>query len=203
MEQQKVWDKIAPEWHEFKTNPSETATEILNSSEGKIIDFGSGSGRNLLKLKKNKNRELYLVDFSKEMLRLAEKRAKENGIKINSFVSELEKTPFKDDFFDAAICVAAIHCIETKEKREKAVKELFRVLKLGAKADIEVWNKNSNRFKGKPKEKYIAWTDKGKRYYYLYEEQEFKDLLEKTGFKIIKKIPHKANIIFIVQKPKA
>ena len=54
MNQKQVWDKIAPEWHEFKTNPSESATEFLNDSKGKILDFGSGSGRNLLGLKKNK-----------------------------------------------------------------------------------------------------------------------------------------------------
>ena len=65
--QEKVWNKIAPEWHEFKIRPSEAATEFINKSKGKILDFGSGSGRNLLKLKKSKSRELFLVDFSKEM----------------------------------------------------------------------------------------------------------------------------------------
>jgi len=200
MNQQKVWNKIAPEWHEFKTTPSIAATEFINNSKGKILDFGSGSGRNLLKLKKSKKRELYLVDFSDEMLKLAKKRAKKLEFKINTKTSKLEKTDFPDNFFDAAICTAAIHCIETEKNREKAVQELFRVLKPKAQADIEVWDKDSKRFKGKPKEKFISWRDKGKRYYYLYEEKEFKDLLKKVGFKILKKIPHRVNIIFIVEK---
>lgn len=198
--QQTLWNSIAPEWYEFKTNPSIAATEFLNKSKGKILDFGSGAGRNLLKLKKSKNKELYLVDFSKEMLKLAEERAKKIGIKINTKISKLEKTDFSDNFFDAAICVAAIHCIKGERNREKTIKELFRILKPNAEADIEVWNKNSERFKKKPKEKFIAWRDKGKRYYYLYDEKEFQKILEKTGFKIIKKIPHRANIIFIVKK---
>ncbi len=201
MNQKEIWNKIAPEWHEFKTTPSQTATEFINNSRGKILDLGSGSGRNLLKLKKSKNRELHLVDFSKEMIKLAKKRAKELGFAINAQVSKLEKTNFPDNYFDAAICTAAIHCIKTIQKREKSLKELFRILKPGAKADIEVWNKDSNRFKGKSKEKFINWRDKGKRYYYLYEEKELRNLLKKIGFKILKKIPHKANLIFIVKKP--
>jgi ubiquinone/menaquinone biosynthesis C-methylase UbiE len=198
--QEKVWDKIAEEWHEFKTSPSQAATEFINKSKGKILDFGSGSGRNLLELKPSKNREFYLVDFSQEMLNRAKERAKKLKLKITTKKSILEKTDFPDNYFDAAICAAAIHCIETSEKRKKAIKELYRILKPGAKADLEVWNKDSERFKKKPKEKFIAWTDKGLRYYYLYEEKEFKKILEKTGFKIIKKIPHKANLIFIVEK---
>lgn len=198
--QEQVWDNIAEEWHEFKTTPSQAATEFLNKSQGKILDFGSGSGRNLLELKSSKKRELYLLDFSKEMLKKAEQRAKKLKLKIKTFHYELEKTPFQDNFFDAAICTAALHCIPTKRKRKKSIKELYRILKPKAKAEIEVWNKNSKRFEKAPKEKFIAWRDKGKRYYYLYEEEELKNLLEETGFKIIKKVPHSANIIFIVEK---
>ncbi len=199
--QKEVWDNIACEWHKFKLYPSASATEFLDKSKGKILDFGSGSGRNLLGLKKLKNKELYLVDFSKKMLRNAKERAKKIGIKMYTKVSELEKTDFPNNFFDAAICVAALHCIETKEKREDAIKELFRILKPNAKLEIEVWDKNSKRYKKAPKEKFIAWKDKGKRYYYFYEERELQEILEKVGFKIIERIPHKANIIFIVKKP--
>ncbi len=56
--QEKVWDAIAPEWHEFKTSPSVAATDFINSSKGKVLDFGSGSGRNLLKVEKSKEREI-------------------------------------------------------------------------------------------------------------------------------------------------
>lgn len=199
--QEKIWDKIAPEWHEFKKLPSLEATKFLNKSHGKILDFGSGSGRNLLKLKKSSKREIYLADFSGEMLRLAEKRAKELGIKIKTKKTNLKKTDFKDNFFDAAICTAVIHCIETDGKRKASIKELYRILKPGAEAEIEVWKKNSPRFKNSPKEKFIAWNDKGMRYYYLYEEKEIYDLFKKIGFKIIKKIADINNIIFIAQKP--
>ena len=198
--QEKVWDNIAKEWHEFKQTPSESATNFLNSQSGKIIDLGSGSGRNLLKIKNKTNKEFYLVDFSLNMLNLAKKRAKKLGIKINTKKSELDKLPFKDEFFDSGISVAAIHCIKTKEKRKNEIKEFCRVLKKGTKAEIEVWNKDSTRFKNKKKESLISWRDKGKRFYYFYAKLEFKKELKDVGFKIIKEIPHSANLIFIVEK---
>ena len=66
---------------------------------------------------------------------------------------------------------------------------------------IVVWNKNSKRFKNAGKEKYVNWRDKGKRYYYLFEEKEIQDLFKKEGFKIRKKIESDVNIVFVAQKP--
>lgn len=199
--QEKVWDNIAPEWHEFKTSPSLAATEFLNNKSGKILDFGGGSARNLLNINP-KDKEITLVDFSAQMLKHALNRAKELKINLKTVHSKLEKTPLKDNYFDAAICVAAIHCVETKQKRNSALKELFRVLKPGAEAEIEVWNKDSPRYEKANKEKMIAWREKGKRYYYLYEHDELKKDLEKIGFKILKRVHHNANIVLILKKPK-
>jgi len=201
--QQKVWNKIAQEWYEFKTSPSAAATEFLNQSKGKILDFGSGTGRNLLQVKKSQNQEFYLVDFSKEMLKLAEQRAKKLGLKIQTRVFELNKTDFPNDFFDAAICFSAIHCIETNAKRKNSIKELFRILKPGAKAKISVWNKNSTRFKNKKKKDFVAWRDKGKRSYYFYTPEEIKKDLQDVGFKIISEdfSNTNPNITITVKKP--
>ena len=199
MNQQKVWNNIAKEWYEFKTNPSEQTLEFLKNKKGKILDLGSGSGRHLIKIKDGK---MFLVDFSKDMIKFAKKRAKQKKIKAEFFISNLTKLPFEDDYFDSAICIAVIHCIETKKYREKTIKELFRVLKPGAEAEIAVWNKDSKRFKNSSKEKYVKWRDKGERYYYLFEEKEIHDLFKKIGFKIKKKFESNVNIRFIVQKPK-
>jgi len=198
--QQQIWDNISPEWHKFKIVPSESAAKFLKESKGKTLDFGSGSGRNLLNLKPNKNQELFLLDFSKKMLNFANKRAKSLKLKIKTTQSDLEKTPFEKDYFDAAIFIAALHCIPTKIKRRKVLKELYRILKPKSKAIISVWNKDSKRFRNSTKERYVDWQDKGKRYYYLYNEEELKSLLENVGFKIKKKLNDRVNIIFIVEK---
>lgn len=206
--QEEVWNKIAPEWYEHKQIPAKTTEDFLKNASGKVLDLGSGSGRNMRKIK---NGKMYLVDFSEEMLMLAEQKAKKEKIDIETKKGELSNIPYEDEFFDYAICISALHCVEGKNNRKKSVKELCRVLKKKARALIGVWNFNSKRFarkKAKGKELMIGWTDKGKRYYYLFEEKEVHDLFspegvssgEKSGFKILSTHNSEMMINFIVEK---
>src|SRR3989344_1883951 len=195
--QKEIWNKIAQEWHKYKTIPAEHTIKFLKKTSGKVLDLGSGSGRHLMKIKKGK---MYLVDFSKEMLKLAEKKSKKEKINAEFKQANIWKIPYENKFFDYAICISALHCINGPKNREKAIKELYRVLKKGGKAEIGVWNINSKRFKNSQKEKYIGWTDKGKRYYYLYDEKEIHELFKKIGFKIISTHNSEMMINFIVGK---
>ena len=195
--QEEVWDKIAEEWDEFKKIPAQTTKDFLKNASGKILDLGSGSGRNLHKIKKGK---MYLVDFSSEMLKFAEKRAKKLEIKIETKQGDLVKIPYENNFFDYIICISALHCLKPAEHK-KAVEEIYRVLKKGGKALVGVWNFKSKRFNQKQgKEKMIKWTDKGERYYYLFDEDEVHGLFEKIGFKIIEEKNSKMMINFVVEK---
>lgn len=197
MNQQEIWDAIAKEWNEYKTIPAKHTIEFLKKTSGNVLDLGSGSGRHLFKIK---NGKMYLVDFSKEMLNLAEKKSKKSKINAEFKQANLYNLPFEDEFFDYAVCISSLHCIKGNKNREKVVRELYRVLKKAGKAEIGVWNFNSKRFKNSPKEKMINWTDKGKRYYYLYDEGEIHDLFKKIGFKIISSHNSEMMINFIVQK---
>jgi ubiquinone/menaquinone biosynthesis C-methylase UbiE len=198
MNQEDIWNNIAREWKRFRDEPREEVVNFLKKEKGKILDLGSGSGRHLIKIQES---EMYLVDFSKEMINLAEKKAKEKKIKAKFFISSLISLPFRDNFFDSAIFISSLHCIKGERNRKKAVKELFRVLKPEKRVLISVWNKNSRRFKNSPKEKIVRWRDKGARYYYLFEKKEIYDLFKEVGFKINKKIKSKENIIFTIKKP--
>lgn len=200
--QKQVWNDIAEEWHEFKQNPSKHVTEFLKDKKGKVLDIGSGSGRHLLEVNKE-GKEFYLTDFSEKMIEFAKKRSEELGIKERTHfeVSEASNLPYEDNSFDAIICIATLHCLQTKENREKAVQEIYRVLKPKSEALIEVWNKNSERFKNAPKEKYISWRDKGQRYYYLYEKGEILEQFKRNGFEIKEELEHRVNISFIAKKP--
>lgn len=198
MNQKQIWDNIAKEWSEFKDTPAQGIIKFLQKQTGNILDLGSGSGRHLMQIK---NGKMYFVDFSKEMIKFARQKAKKQNIKAEFFVSELAKLPFKDNFFDSAICISALHCVKGKKNREKTIKELFRVIKPEKEVKIAVWNKDAKRFKNSPKEKYVKWGDKGARYYYLYEEKEIHDLFEKAGFKITKKFPADLMITFKAIKP--
>ncbi len=197
--QQQVWDNIAPEWDEFKKLPAESTIEFLKKQKGKILDFGSGSGRHLIEIK---NGTMYFLDFSEKMIELAEKKAEKEKIKAEFIVSSMTKTPCSDNFFDSAICISALHCLN-KAEQKKAVKELHRILKNKAQAFIGVWNKDSKRLKRhKGKETSIKWNDKGARYYYLFNEEEVHDLFKKNGFKIIGTNNSEMMIRFVAEKEK-
>lgn len=185
--QQEVWDNIAENWKENRTLPIVEAEAFLKDKKGKILDLGCGSGRNILK---DKNKEFYGVDFSKKMIEIAEKDLEEKGIKANLVKANAWELPFEDNFFDAAIFIATLHCIPSADSREASIKELKRVMKPGTRALITVWDKDIERFKDK-KEVYLPWgagdfpnSHEFLRYYYLYDKEEIKKLLEKY-FKII------------------
>ncbi len=196
--QKKLWNNIAKEWSKFRKQPILIIKEFLEKSNGKILDLGCGSGRHLIK---SKNKKYYCLDFSENMLKLAEKKAILQKIKALFFKSDLSKLPFENNFFDYAIYIDSLHCIKSKNKRKNSLKELHRVLKNNSKAIISVWNKNSKRFRNSEKEKYISWRDKGKRYHYLFEEKELENLLKKYKFKINKNLTDNKRICFIVKKP--
>lgn len=181
--QEKIWDKIAPEWHEYKIRPSILSKKFLENANGNVLDLGSGSGRHLTKIK---NGTYFLQDFSNEMLKLAAKKAEKLKIPYKTIHSPLNKIPEKDNFFDFAICISALHCVQNEKTRKEAISELYRVLKPKGEAYIGVWNANSKRFKRKTKngqrEHLIGWTDKGKRYYYLYTEEEIHKQFTDVGF---------------------
>ncbi len=197
--QKSVWNNIAPEWFKFKKEPAWHVQNFLKNKTGNVLDFGSGSGRHLQKIK---NGKMYLVDFSEEMIKLAKKKSKKEKIPAKFTVASLDKLPFENNFFDSAIAIASLHCL-TPKNQKKAIKELFRVLKPKAQAEIAVWNKDSKPFKNAGKEKYISWRDKGERYYYLFDEKEIHKLFKDIGFKIVSKQEPKRNIVFIVEKPKS
>jgi len=195
--QEKVWDNIAEEWHTYKQIPAQHVKKFLDESFGNVLDLGAGSGRNMQNIFRGK---MFLVDFSQKMLDLAKERAEKEGIDIEVKKGELFDVPYKDNFFDFAICISALHCINGEENRLKSLSELHRVLKPSGKALIGVWNVCSKRFRNKNKERMIGWTDKGDRYYYLYDEKEIHEQCRTLGFKIIETHNSEMMINFIVEK---
>ncbi|MAG07644.1 hypothetical protein CMI46_02410 [Candidatus Pacearchaeota archaeon] len=192
--QEQVWDEIAPLWNKYKKNKFSNGSPIkdfdlldgfIEGNEERVLDLGCGSGRNFFKF----NGTIYGVDFSKEQLKFAEKIAKELEIKVELTKAYCSDLPFEDNFFDKALFLYTLHCIEGEDKRKKSLEELHRVLKPKGKAIITVWNHNSKRWRKKEKDKIVSWNVGDKkvyRYYHLYSSEELRELLENTGFKILK-----------------
>lgn len=186
--QQEVWNNISKPWRKYKTSEILTVRKFLENKKGKVIDIGCGSGRNMIL---NSKIEYTGIDFSEGQLIQAKKHIKENKIKaklIKTKANDLSK--IRNSYFDYGLLVASLHCIESEEERKKSLKELYRVLKPKAKALITVWNSDDERFfhiKNKG-EIYMSWKEDNfyhMRYYYLFKENELKNLIKDIGFKII------------------
>ena len=140
--------------------------------------------------------------FSDNVVQFSKKR-RQNGPKLTGWGARITLLYMLliVGWFGLVVRLFHLTVVEGKENREKAIKELHRVLKPKAKAEIGVWNIKSKRFKNiKGKEKYVRWTDKGERYYYLYDEKEIYDLFKKIGFKIISTHNSEMMINFVAEK---
>lgn len=197
--QKELWNAVAARWHAYRTKPDDFVRAFIKKQRGKLLDLGSGSGRYLLK---QDAIHYTLVDFSEAMINLAKNKAKQKNISAEFFVTEMHHLPFEDETFDSALCLAALHCVQTLAKRKKTLCELYRVLKRGAQALISVWNKDTKRFKNSPKERFVGWEELGKRFYYLYCPQELYRELEAAGFRLVEKRAPGKEIFVIVEKPK-
>lgn len=192
MNQQKTWNKIAQSWHHFRQQPQKTLFE-LNWKKGCILDLGCGNCRNLLPFK---NLDCYGIDFSKEMLKQARIFTKKHNFKVKLKLSNIQKLPYKSNFFDYILAIAVLHHLRNPEP---AIKEIYRVLKPRGQAYITIWNKLQLKFLFRKKQTYIKWG-KEKRYYNFISFLEMRKLLKNAGFTILKSKLFGKNLEFLVTK---
>lgn len=187
-DQEEIWDSIAVSWGKYVVKKIPFVEEFFKDKTGKIIDLGCGSGRNMIP---GEVKEYWAVDFSSGQLMHARNYAESEGINAHFFklsVDNLSKKDFKDEMFDYGLFIATLHCLEGKEKRLNSLREFYRVLKKGGEGLISVWNTDDRRFDEVGKgEVYMSWRDDNvsyMRYYYLYDKNEFLELIKSVGFEV-------------------
>lgn len=184
-----IFDEIAPAWYHLR-HWSRFSRELealaRRWQKGRLLNLGCAHGPDFLPFRQGF--ELFGVDFSPEMLKLARKYAQKFSFRVELSVADVRHLPYPDEAFDWVISVATYHHIRYPEERQKALNELERVLKPGGEAFITVWNRWQPRFWFKPKEITMPWRQKGKtlyRYYYLFSYAELERLASKAGLQVI------------------
>jgi len=202
------FEKIALEWSKYRSVPSPSLRFFLPliPKGGVVLDAGCGSGRNFAPITA-KAGFVYGVDSAKNMVRLAKEQfATKIGKKLGVKVADVSKLSFEDEKFDCVFCIAVLHNVSSKQLREKAMAEFYRVLKPKGRLALTVWNIHQKRFAslGKKRDADIGWTLKttpqekqsqevGRggnassrvaRYYHFFEKKELRALAEKNGFKV-------------------
>lgn len=202
-ELKEVYNEIASCWDSYRKKPFPEVIETAEEWRKKfktILDIGCGTGRHLIPLVKL-GFNVVGIDFSKEMIKIAKNKIKENKLKADFVVADARHLPFKDKKFDCSLAIAVIHHLKTG--RNEAVNEIKRITK--NEALISVWNKSQARFIFSKKDVFVPWKYKGKtyqRYYHVFTKKEIMDLL-KAKLKIISVFPKKlfSKNIFILAKP--
>ena len=191
-----VYDKIAPgrynrqHWTKFR---HELETLAARWQGGKLLNLGCGHGADFLPF--TSGFQLYGIDFSSVMLELTQKHAEKFNYSATPVQADVSFLPFSDGVFDQAISVAAYHHINKNEDRQRALDELYRVLKPGGEAFITAWNGWQPRFWFSGKETTVPWRLKEStlhRYYYLFSYPELEKLARQAGFQVLKSFPENA-----------
>ena len=188
-----IFNQIAPGWYSFRhwsIFRSELEMLARRWQKGRLLNIGCAHGPDFLPF--TQSFDLYGVDFSTEMLKLAQKYAQKFNFAVSLSVAEVSYLPYADETFDWAISVATYHHIKGREEKLAALSELRRVLKPGGEAFITVWNRWQPRFWFKPKEVAVPWRKRDKtleRYYYLFSYPELEKLVKKAGFEVLKSFP--------------
>ena len=151
-----------------------------------IADIGCGNGKNMYR----DDCVIQGLDFCDKFVEICKKKNK------NVILGNCISTPFKDNSFDYTLSVAVIHHLSTSSRRLKAIEELIRITKPGGKIFIQVWGYSCK--KSEKQDAMIEWNlqkkyiDGGKknikinRYYYLFMDNELKEMIPTDKVKILK-----------------
>ena len=162
-------------WHYYY------ALKSLRKISGRVLDIGCGRGEITTAIQKQRpDLDIYAGDKNKDYLSCLEK----NKFLIKVFQADINKLPFKDNFFNA---VLVLDVLEHLKKPEQALKEIKRVLiKDGifylvipieaSLATFDGWFKKS--FGINLKKKPIGHIQQ-------FNRNDIKKLLNKAGFKIL------------------
>lgn len=163
--------------------------KLLPKEMGNFVDIAGGYGR-LADEYIPRSKKATLFDYSQTELDQAKK---EYGKKLNTVQGDIYKLPFKENEFTALLMVRATHHFKDMDK---VLAELYRILKPGGVAVIEVANKKTlprmmRYWRGKtdisPFDRSVAnLSDVDKDGFYNYHPKYMEDLFRNTGFKIEK-----------------
>ncbi len=124
--QREYWDGVAGS--KVFTTPMQTALFERYVDRGvRVLDFGCGYGRTLAELHALGYTDLWGIDSSGEMIRLARERCPYAVL----CVREGRRLPFADNSFDAVLLLAVLTCIVRDHEQDLLMSDLRRVLRKG------------------------------------------------------------------------
>jgi ubiquinone/menaquinone biosynthesis C-methylase UbiE len=154
-------------WNKF---PRTFFDKFIELTKGKVLDIGSGPGRDGLILK-NSGLDVICLDASESMVKISTERG------LNSVVGDFNDLPFDNESFDGVWAYASLLHVP-KSEVGKSLSEINRVLRPSGTLGLGL-------IEGE-KELYRESAGMGKpRWFSFYKKEEIEDLLNKHGFESV------------------
>ncbi len=128
-----VWENTfsSQEWGKYPAEPliRFVARNFYNKQRDQIhiMEIGCGPGPNIWYFAREGFR-VYGIDISENAIRRATNRMREEGLKAELSVGDIEKLPFKDGSFDCVVDNECLYC-SSRRVTESILAELVRVTK--------------------------------------------------------------------------
>lgn len=198
------YERIAVGYNRVRTKPWKECVDFVQSfnSSSLVLDVGCGSGRHTL-ASVLQGHETIGVDFSKNMLRAANKKLKSASPHIFHLVlADASHLPFRNELYAYILYIATLHNLPSPSLRVKSLSEINRVLKTRGKCLISVWKRLQFRFLSKVITTYlrkisgikgdfealVPWKTNGSsvsRYFYLYSARQLRKDIKEAKLKIL------------------
>jgi len=202
-----TYDDIARIFSQTRQWRQKEIEDLIVSRVGakdRVLDIGCGNGRFCDPVQKIGAKYTGL-DSSKELVKIARGRCPGANFEIG----EATDLPFPAETFGAAIAIAVMHHIPSKDLQIKFFYEAHRVMKAGGIFIITAWDLRPDhmiaagewkRFRSYLKEQaaiafrlskldfgdfFIPWQNKQRRYVHAFTLDEMRELAVSVGFEII------------------
>jgi len=163
---------------------------FLNKPNGKLLEYGFGSGCNTLHLLKKKY-DITALDISKNAIKkvkkIKKKKKKKNKIKFVLLKKGSQKLPFKSNNFDFIVAMSVLSLLGNKNNIINLFREFDRILKKNGKLILDINTSDSvvsNKKKIKSNSSFTFVVDNYIKTYCVRSKKEFVQLV-KPHFKII------------------
>ncbi len=121
--------------------------ELNPGQEEEILEFGFGTGQNLLLAAQREPRSrLRGLDIDPRVKAIAEKKLARQKVAIPLFLYDGGRFPFEDNAFDKVFSSLVFHQLDTETKKG-CLREIYRVIKPGGVLVVGDWGKPKDRLR--------------------------------------------------------
>jgi phosphatidylethanolamine/phosphatidyl-N-methylethanolamine N-methyltransferase len=202
-EEGRFWDGFAANYDRFMRRLADTYSALIElvwnelKQGDHVLEIATGTGIIALEISR-KVKKVTATDISGPMIDIAKEKAAKAGIdNIDFSVQSGYDLPFDDGQFDVCIIANALHVMK---EPEKCLKDTARVLKTDGLLIAPTFC-HGESFKSRIISRIMEFS--GFKAYHKFTIQEFADIVEKSGFHILKKqvLEGPIPLLYLVAKP--